>query len=262
MADIKLSLEYYHKDPVEIYVFSEALLGLGSSYERFLLRNIKEGEKIDAQSRLYINQIRSGSILIDLVDLFPLALTFAEGSNSIIEFTRHLNNLYKSFKNGNHVEELQQYDKGDIKDFVKFIEPVSKDRSAQYNIGALNFNGDVILNFGINTQDGYQIQGIAQNFLGMKERPSQEIFKKVIFYWFQARSESAKNKQAGYSGKIDSISSKNLKVIFENDEIKEKMLGMDDNPFKKAFVVDVLVESVHDTPFAFKVLKIHEIFDL
>jgi hypothetical protein len=262
MSDIKLSLSYYHKDPVEINVFSEALLGLGSAYERFLLKNIKEGEKIDAQSRLYINQIRSGSILIDLVDLFPLALAFAEGSNSIIEFTKHLNNLYKAFKSGDHVEELQNFDKGDIKDFVKFIEPVAKDRSAQYNIGAFNIQGDVILNFGIDTQDGYQIQAIAQNFLATKNLPSHEIHSKVMFYWYQARSDSSKNKQAGYSGKIDSISSKQLKVIFENDDIKEKMLGMDENPFKKAFVVDVLVESVQENPFAYKVIKIHEIFDL
>lgn len=262
MSDFKLSLEYYHKDPVEINVFSEALLGLASTYERFLIKNIKEGEKVDSQSRLYINQIRSGSILIELVDLFPIALAFFENSNTIVEFTKHFAGLVNVLTGKASEGQLAKYDKNDLKDIVKFVQPVSKDRSAQYNIAALNVHGDVIVNLGINTKEGNQIEVSAQEQIKLLGIPEGEFHKKVIFYWFQARSESGTTKQVGLSGRIDSIYSKPLKVIIAEDSDREKMLGMNDNPFKKAFVVDVFVDSVQGVPFAFKILKVYEIFDL
>lgn len=261
MSDVKLSLEYYHQDPVEINVFSEALQGLASSYERFLINNLSEGQKVDAKSRLYISQIRSGSILIDLIDLFPIALAFAENSNTIVEFTRHFSSMINALTGKSDPSILETVDKNDLKDLIRFMEPVAKDRSAQYNIGAFTVQGDLILNLGVNTQEGNVIQNNARRQLEQLKNPEISVYNSVLFYWFQARADAGP-KQTGFSGIIESISSKPLKVLFDRPELRDRMLGMEDNPFKKAFVVDVVVDTVMGNPFAYRILEIHEIHDM
>lgn len=256
MSDIKLTLEYLHKDPVELRVFTESLEGLASSYERYLLENAYPHEAIDQKSRLYISQIKSGSIIIDLVDLFPIALAFAQDSNSIIEYSKHLKDVVDWFlgKSDKKVE----VDSQTVKDITRFVEPVAKDRAAQFNIKTVSVNGDIHLNFGINTQQGNAIQNQAKRELDLLKIPQQTKYEKVLFYWYQARGDI--EVKSGYSGVIESISARPLKVIFEKDEFKTKMLEIEENPFKMVYVVDVTVETVQEKPFAYKITELHNVY--
>lgn len=51
-------------------------------------------------------------------------------------------------------------------------------------------------------------------------------------------------------------------MVFETDELKELILNSDENPTKKAFLVDVVVQTVNGRLAAYKVMKLHDIVSL
>ena len=78
--------------------------------------------------------------------------------------------------------------------------------------------------------------------------------------WFQARSDI--KSKLGNKGVIDDLSKKPMNIIFDSEEIKERMLHSDVNPFNTAYVVDVKIMTVREQPVAYKVVKLHELINL
>ncbi len=78
-------------------------------------------------------------------------------------------------------------------------------------------------------------------------------------YWWQARNDIAGH--AGDKAKIESIYDGPVKTTFQDDNIKAAMLLDEPHPFKKAFVVDVVVETIEGKPMLYKVTRLHEAFE-
>ena len=68
--------------------------------------------------------------------------------------------------------------------------------------------------------------------------------------------------QAGNKGIIDAISDKKMGLVFDTDELRDKILRSDDNPMKKGYVVDVVVLTAAGKPAAYKILNLHDVIDL
>ncbi|CAM9314088.1 class I SAM-dependent methyltransferase [Acinetobacter bereziniae] len=84
------------------------------------------------------------------------------------------------------------------------------------------------------------------------------MHKQVVLYWTQTRSDNRK----GYKGIIESISDKEVKILFDSDEIQYEMIHGEDQIYEKAYVVDVYVETIKDKPAVYKIKKFHESIDL
>ncbi len=87
-----------------------------------------------------------------------------------------------------------------------------------------------------------------------------DIKSSVLMTWFQARNDL--KSKIGNKGVIEELSKKPLNITFDNDEIKETILHGDINPFNTAYVVDVKIQTIHDKPVAYKVVKLHDYFDI
>ena len=65
---------------------------------------------------------------------------------------------------------------------------------------------------------------------------------------------------------VESISDKDLPLIYETEqavtEIKGEIRKFDGNVFKKVFMVDLCVDTKNDKPYAYRVIKAHQIVDL
>ena len=114
------------------------------------------------------------------------------------------------------------------------------------------------MNFSVNTIESNAIQNQAKKQLELLKLSQQTTYEKVVFYWYQARGDM--EVKSGNTGVVESITSKALKVIFDKDEYKSKMLEIEENPFKMAYVVDVVVETVQEKPFAYKITNIHQVY--
>jgi len=259
MSDIVFKLEFLHKDPVELTTYTDSMSSLATHYQRFVVQSNK-GQPIEKEAKLYISKIESGSIITHLVDLYPVALQFLGNSNTIVEFSKHIKNTFDYFLGKSDVKPV--LDKSGFQEINKIIQPVAKDRSSQYNIQTLNITGDVYVNASINTTEANAIQNVIRDEIKLIEAPqAQSYFERVVFYWYQAKKDL--DSKTGFSGIIETISPKPLKVYFSQDNLASDMLAQDDkNPFVMAYVVDVSVENVKGQPFAYKIMNVHEVFHL
>jgi hypothetical protein len=127
------------------------------------------------------------------------------------------------------------------------------------NLGALNVHGNVVLNVTINSTEANAAQnGIRRAVEALKE-PVTGLHQEVVMYWAQARNQP--DSKAGDKARIESLYKGDVKVRFANDLLKTQMLYDPPYPFKKAFVVDVSVETVDGKPVLYRVLRLHDILD-
>jgi hypothetical protein len=77
-----------------------------------------------------------------------------------------------------------------------------------------------------------------------------------VLYWYQARNDQ--KSQRGDRAIIESISPTPVKAIFVSEGIKGKTLLGTSNPFKRAFIVDVSVETIGGRPALYRITEVHD----
>lgn len=94
----------------------------------------------------------------------------------------------------------------------------------------------------------------------MKSDSEEHIHTRQLMTIYQMRGDMGTDK--GNKAVIDAISKNKLAVVFETDELKEQILHSDSNPTKKAFLVDVVVQTVAGKIAAYKVMALHDVIDI
>ena len=114
----------------------------------------------------------------------------------------------------------------------------------------------------MNSTQSDAIQNISKRELDFLKLPElqDDYFEKVVMTWFQARG-NIKSK-SGNKGFIEELHKKEMNVIVEDDNVKEKMLHSDTNPFTTAFEVDAKILNVNGRPAIYKITKLHEYFEI
>ena len=255
---VKLIIELKNKEPVDLIDLARSMLSVGDEYKRFIAKY--ELGYADADGvRLYIKQIHNGSIITELVALAPYALPFMEHANTVIDYSTHLKNVYEWFI-GKSDKKPDDIEKTTLENLSTIIEPIAKDHASQINFGALNIQGDFVVNIHINSTEANAAQNAIRRELDSMKEPITGIHEGVVMYWVQARNQPDSSK-AGDRAKIESIYRGDLKVRFPTHTLKTKMLYEEPYPFKKAFIVDVAVETINEKPALYKVLELHDIID-
>ena len=246
-----LTFAINNKKPIELGDLTRSLNGFAEEFRRHIERN--EPEVSAAEVRLYVKEIRTGSVIADLVAISPQLLQGISYLNAIIGFSKHLKAAidYLSGKS----DEKPQLDKVSYENISSIVEPIAKDHGSQLNIGTVN--GAVFFN--ISSTEANAVQNSARKEIESLKEPSTKLHEKVVLYWYQARAD--KNSKAGDRGIIESIGINPVKVMCVNDQIKLQMIFEQENPFKEAYVVDVMVETIRGKPALYKILALHDKFE-
>ena len=253
MSEARLTIHFENKTPIELIDFTESFEALGNEYYKFLSE--QDEFKLSKETKLYVKEIRNGSIVTVLTDLVPAIIPFAENTNSVIEFTKFLKQGFDFFL-GKTKDKPKDFDFKDCSNFNNIIKPVAKDNGSNITFtGDFNF-GDITVNMNFNSQEANAIQNRISTYKTELKEPTSNISNSVLFYWDSAKyDESSKSIDKGF---IDSIHPNSLKVVFTNQEDKKYMLDIESNPFHYAFLVDVEVLTVNNAPTAYKILKVVE----
>lgn len=257
MSEAKLTIHITNTQPIEITDFTTSFEALGNEYYKFLSEN--SNFKLSPNSKLYIKEVKSGSIITILTDLAPLVIPFVENTNSIIEFSKFLKSGYDYFL-GKTKEKPKNFDLKDCNNFNNIIKPIAKDNGSNITMtGDFNNYAPITINMNFSSQEANAIQnGIAREKLLLKEEVPN-IHEKVLFYWDSAKyDEKSKSVDRGF---IDSINKASLRVVFENQEIKKQMLDIENNPFHYVFLVDAEVMTIQNIPNIYKIISLIEIID-
>lgn len=128
------------------------------------------------------------------------------------------------------------------------------------NVGAFNISGNAVVNFNLTSTEANAVQNNVRRQIDALKEPITGIHEQVVMHWAQARNSL--NNQTGDKARIESLYRGDVKVRFANDGLKQQMLLSEPYPFKKAYVVDIAVETVNDKPVLYRVLNFHESINL
>lgn len=249
----KLEITINNKGPVALADLTLSLLSFNQQFQKFIETDTDRDQC--SSTELFIKDVRSGSIVIELVSqILPTVPLFWE-NGSLSEWI----NLVKSIMDwflGKSEQKPRELSSQDLKQWHSIVEPIAKDSGSQMNI-SVSDNGTVINQFFINSQDANAAQNSIQRLLAKQDVPNDHVHNRQVMYWNQAKFD--KKSETGDKAVIENISKKPLKVIFENNSVKENILAGDtrfDKPWHElAYVVDVDVQFVRDVPKLYKIIR-------
>jgi hypothetical protein len=89
----KIILEYLNKVPVELSDLTGALTSFGEQYRKFIIT--KPEIKNPSEAKLFIKEIRAGSIITELIPFTPLLLPIMTDINFVMSFCSNLKSCYE-----------------------------------------------------------------------------------------------------------------------------------------------------------------------
>ena len=88
VSETKLQVHIKYSNKIELSHYINSLNSLNTEYYEYLRSSSDHLQPEDI--RLYVNEIKTGSIITDLIAYSPTLLAFAEHANTIIDFAKHL----------------------------------------------------------------------------------------------------------------------------------------------------------------------------
>lgn len=258
--DIKLVIEILNKKPVELEDLTKSLVAFANQFENYVSEHGQRKE--DREAKLYVKEIRTGSIILELIEFASkTAIPFLENASTIIGFAGHLKDAYNFIMGKYDKEKPIEITNTEYKDLSQIVNPVANDNGSQINISA-TVNNHIENQIIINSLEANALQNIIEKAVQQNKTLALEddVKRKVLLKWWQTRTDV--KAKAGNKGIIDEFSTKPINITFEDEKLNEEMLHGEYNPNEVAYVVDVKLQTVGGKLAAYKVVKFHEVIDL
>lgn len=262
IANTALLVHIEHSKPIPVKDFASTMESYGNLYASFVR---ERGLEIDAENTgLFVEKIEHNCIDIYLCELVRVAmLPFAENINTVFEFGKHIKEVIDYFKTGRGQEpklSLQE-----LKDLKEIFSVTAGDQEGHTEVSVIDtvHTGNTYNNCTFNFGDSNSAQNqISKKIAKIKEaEPEVEgIQKRVLMTVHQHRNDDTGK---GNKAIIDAIIKKKpVNLLFDTDELRDKILRTDENPTKRAFQVDVEVQTSNDKIVAYKVIALHETIEI
>ncbi|MCE8553740.1 hypothetical protein KBY29_05420 [Ruegeria pomeroyi] len=243
-----------------------AFTSLASDYKRSL-----EGKGLDADAKIYITEVRAGSIVADLLPIvataFPAVVASAEQLGQAIDFVKTWKERLKLLRDGLIPEGLS---KSELKTFTDAVQAVARDPNATQLLEAATFEDGkrkVKAAFKFSTNDARAIEKTIEGEFKRLEEASDQIHRRVLMYFTRSDVGDAPiEKRSGERAVISEISEKDLPIMYASElaeeRIKHEIRDSDENIYKKGFSVDVIAQMRGGKVIVYKVLEVHQVIDL
>ncbi len=260
--DTAIRVHLHHTQPVEVNEFVASVTSISNLFSSYMKENADYKEEVKA--KLYVEKIKEGSIDMWLVAPTLVGLiAFADDTNKLCDFVKHINDFIAHFLNGLHPE--KKYSISELQDLKEVLAPTSSDRGGQIKIDAININTNQVIIPG--TPVAFDSCNSIQNQIKreIEVRKSTEVsdgvHKKVLMQIYQLRNKADSN--VGNKAIIDDIFvGKKLPVVFATDELKSEILFSEANPARTGFIVDAEVMTIEGKPKAYKIVGLSDSFPL
>jgi hypothetical protein len=253
-----LVLTLDNSQPVELLDYANVLAAVADEYSGFLEGRADDGAVVGPSDlRLQIAALERGSLIAELAVITPLVLPFMENVNTVITFAEYLKQFFADLVDRSRVAPGARRN---VENALQIVEPVAKDSGSQLNIQTRTLNQTINNIITINYSDANVIQNSARRQLEIVREVKTGVHHKVVMTLEQAKKDPTS--KVGDRARIESIHPRPVKVVFEPDSLKVEVVASDDNPFHKAFLVDVEIETVYGRPILYKVVALHEALDI
>ncbi len=260
LEEIVFTYEFKNRRPIELLDLTGSLLAIGEQYRSFMRRTA--GVYFEDDYRLYVRQVRTGSIIADLVSFATQTQMLAPFAPFIIQFTKELSDWFEFFKGVKDARDIKQLlvgtTKKDLQQVSQIVEPAAKDSGSAINLTA-HSGGVIYVQTLVSSVEANAIQNGLRRQMDAIPVPLTGIQQDQVLYWYQMRADHTA--EAGDKAVIERLSKRPVKVIFSSDAVKREMIDKPDNPFRKLYVVDVDVTEVGGKPVLYRILNVKTEFD-
>lgn len=262
-----LTLTISNSQPILLEDFVHAFTSLAEDYRSGVSANDKF---ISEDAEIYIKEIRSGSIVADLIPIAisvtPLIVAEADRLMLAVEMVERWKNRFKSILNGVIPEGST---KSELKNWMNGVEAIARDPNASAILEAATFSDgrrDIKAAFKFTTADAKKIKSSLGDELQRLEDKKQADFERVLMVFTRADiTPSQVGKRSGERVVISEISDKPLALAYGSELAEQRIkheIRDDESIFRKAFNVDVRVQLINKKPAVYSVLNVHEVIDI
>ncbi|WP_207101979.1 hypothetical protein [Paracoccus shandongensis] len=265
-GSVVLTLIIDNSEPVEVGAFVRAFTSLAKEYQETF-----EKKGLDGRAEIFITQVRSGSIVADLVPLvataFPVVVSHAAQVDQAIDFVAKWGSRITTLASGLVPEGMS---KSDLRTFAGAVEAIARDPNASSIIEVATFEDgkrEIKAAFRFSTAQARVVEKTIEGEFKRLEQDSDKTHHRKLMYFTRSDITNAPiDRRSGEKAVIPEISQNSLPIIYASDlaeeRIKYEIRESQENIFKKGFSVDVSVQYRGDRPLAYRIIEVHQIFDL
>ncbi|GAA0630288.1 MULTISPECIES: hypothetical protein [Thalassospira] len=249
---LRLTVEIKNKRPVQLLELTASFSAYAEEYQRFAQSagHDTAGENV----QLYVQEIRTGSIIADFISLAEQASIILEHREVLAGFASHLSEIAHHYLGNKKIENFSA-SKPQLKNYLNIFKPIAKDTGSQIN-NIVQDGGVVIQQFNITSSEAEKLVRAVSYDLVKKPIEDEQRFTDEALTVYQARD----NSDSGNMGRIDRFSRKALKLLFANDEVRNEVMETEENVFHLIFIVDGKVIMSENTPVAYHISNVVDAF--
>lgn len=225
MEEIKFQYHLRNTKPIELSEFTGSLYALNGAFEK------ASGKK---GAELYVNTVRDGSIIVDLIeyigvgmlglpDIAPLLVSFAE-------------TIFNKVGDAMHRRDLHSWTSDELKEIKDIVSPATKGQNS-LELSIVDSSGNVYNNctFNMNAQQAREVVNtITEEQLQRRIPVMDDTEYTELLVLKQPRDSS---NDVGTNGIIERFDPNPKKLLFEDYGTKKIILEQPGNPFNVAYFV-------------------------
>ena len=253
------------RDPIELHDFVDLFASIGSQYERYLKTEYPDAK---GEARIFIHEIRKGSII---ADLFPGGLgDLIKYMDDVLIVTGFSYLLAKTIKVYLAGKRNPNATKSDLKDYLGIVRAVADDSDGKAVIETTTYKEGLLSRevvFTFNTQEARDTAKHIEDHRQDLERVTAADHSRVLMVFKRSDvGDVAVGKRSGERVIIEEISETDFALVYASDlaeeRIKHEIRETEDNIYHKGFVVDVNVRFRGGKQVAYAVTNVHQVIDL
>ena len=264
MAGALLQIKIDNKQDVELHEFASAMYSLNDEYHRYINQAKKGKQK--SNSRLMVNKISEGSIIVDLCEQAEVLLPAI--APVIVEYGTFLIQTLNYLSGKDIALPAFKFLKEDFLNFKKLLEPVANITGNTINITAFNniSHKTVVINGSFNSTEANAIQNQCDKEIKRLSKTGDSLVKEnVSLKLYQARNSTLSKSTQGNLGIIEDISEEPKVLSFASDRLRYDITKGEENPLNFTYSVDVEIKLREGSLFfegakdikEYEILKLH-----
>ena len=266
-APVILTLTLNNSQPIELSDFIGAFTSLATEYRR----SVKRNDDFENEATIYVKEVRSGSIIADLIPIIapalPIIATHTEQIGHAVDFVLKWKERITELRDGIIPK---GFGRSDLRTFTDATSAIARDPNASVTLEAATYEDgkrEVKVSFKFVTADAQSaMKTIDAEYRRLESQLDKPRERVLMIFTRPDVYNAPTDKRSGERVLISEISERDLPLIYASEmaeqRIKHEIREADDNIFKKGFAVDVSVLYKTDRPIAYKITNFHHVIDI
>lgn len=252
----KMVFELRNVQPLELAALADCLLSTSAEFQRYLA--LHESSAASEDVKLLVREVRNGSVVFDLFAACQTLLPeVMQHGKTLLGFLGELKKAVRFLLKQENEPKPESLDKARLERIEKMVQPTARDVGGAQITIIVEKGGNLCDSLTLGVMEANAIQNSVRRELDQLREPVAGYHDDVVLYLFQTRDDT--KSETGDKAIIERFGKSPVRTRFATEEAKAKVLGIPNNIFRNAFLVDVRVDTIEDKPVLFTVLRVKEV---